>query len=306
MPDAGAELPTGAYPSHAPRGDAESGAYFPVSPWKFVALSLLTWGLYELYWSYKNWTFVRARDGSSIVPWGRALFAPLWYPALLMDLETHLPRARRIPGGVLGPSLAYLLLSLSWRLPDPFGLASMLSFVPLLPAVLRIDAATPEGSDQHARNSRWRPRHLVLALLSTPVLAFAVAASIGLIPSTQVTPGWMLWGPGRSFLDRSGVLAPGEEVLYFYSQGLFSFEEDGNILTDRRVISYWTDPDTGQLLQESASFSEIREKAVERGSWIEPTVLTVVRHDGSEFVLALSAEAKGDQLFIRRLEGLLR
>ena len=287
--------------------DLRTGAYFPVSPRKFIALSVLTGGLYEIYWFYKNWAFIRSRDESRIVPLARALFAPLWYPALLVDLRRNLPNGPLIPGGVLGPAAIYFLLTMSWRLPDPLWLVSFLSFVPLLPAVLRINGVvTPEVSDNYVRNSRWLLRHLFLALFSMPLIAFVTASSIGLIPSTQVTPGWMLWGPSQAFLEGAGVLAPDEEVFYFYSQGLLSFEEDGNILTDKRVISYWSDQETGELFMESAFFSEIRDKVVEQGSWREPTVLTIVRHDGSEFVLALSTEEGRDKLFIRRLEQLLR
>ena len=40
--------------------------YFPVSPAKFVVLSLLTFGIYGIYWFYKNWRYVRERDDSTI------------------------------------------------------------------------------------------------------------------------------------------------------------------------------------------------------------------------------------------------
>lgn len=57
---------------------------------------------------------------------------------------------------------------------------------------------------------------------------------------------------------------------------------------------------------ESATFPEIRENKVARGTWFEPTVLTIVRHDSTEFVLALSTEGRRDQLFIGVLEDSLR
>ncbi len=286
--------------------DAETAVYFPVSPRKFVALSVLTWGLYEIYWFYKNWSFARARDSSNILPWARALFAPLWYPALLGDLSKNLKASAIVPGGRLAPAAAYFLLSVSWRLPDPFWLVSFLSFVPLLPVVYRINAVNRDVSGAYAKNSSWKLRHVVVALLSAPALVFVSASSIGLIPSTQVMPGWMLWGPSRSFLERSAVVEPGERVLYFYSQGLFSFADDGNLLTDRRVISYWTDQETGQLFVEDALFSDVEDTELEYGNWVDPTVLTVVRSDSSQFILALSTEGKRDRLFLRKLEQLLQ
>ena len=40
--------------------------YYPVSTTKLVVLSILTGGLYEIYWFYKNWKWIKQRDGSSI------------------------------------------------------------------------------------------------------------------------------------------------------------------------------------------------------------------------------------------------
>ena len=49
-----------------------------------------------------------------------------------------------------------------------------------------------------------------------------------------------------------GVLEPGEKVLWFYSDGLLSIESDGNLLTDRRVVSYWEDEGIAELARLAA------------------------------------------------------
>jgi hypothetical protein len=72
-------------------------------------------------------------------------------------------------------------------------------------------------------------------------------------------------------------------------------------LTDERILSYCTDEETGELFVERASFSEIRDTAVDPGDPLEDTVLTVVRRDGGEFALFLSVEAGRDRLFLLRL-----
>jgi len=41
-------------------------AYHHVAPLKFAILSVATLGVYELFWFYKNWKFVRQRDQSRI------------------------------------------------------------------------------------------------------------------------------------------------------------------------------------------------------------------------------------------------
>ncbi len=99
------------------------------------------------------------------------------------------------------------------------------------------------------------------------------------------------------------MVEPGEEILWFYSQGLLSIETDGNLLTPTRAVSYWLHPDTGFQV-ESAQYHEIADLTVKRAvSNLDTTEITVYRRDGSGFILVLSAEDDRDQLFIKELEG---
>ena len=122
-----------------------AAVYYPVSLSKFIVLSLLTGGIYELYWFYKNWRFVRDRDNSTIRPFWRALFSPLWCAALVLDLrKNENVNGKTIPMVlvVLLP-IAYFVLTILWKLPDPYWTVSFLAFVPLVPATfvpMSIDA----------------------------------------------------------------------------------------------------------------------------------------------------------------------
>jgi hypothetical protein len=49
-------------------------AYFPVSPFKLVTLSICTLGLYQIHWFYKNRAFIKAQEKSGILPVMRAIF----------------------------------------------------------------------------------------------------------------------------------------------------------------------------------------------------------------------------------------
>ena len=49
--------------------------YFPVSLLKLVIMSTCTFGIYELYWFYRNWCFVRTREAPEIMPFWRAFFS---------------------------------------------------------------------------------------------------------------------------------------------------------------------------------------------------------------------------------------
>ncbi len=277
--------------------------YYPVSPAKLVTLSLLTFGVYEIYWFYRNWKYVRERDLSNISPFWRSVFSVIWYPSLCADLRRTLPDSAVASSGVLNcMALLYFALSISWRAPDPYWLVTCLTFIPLLPAARAIAAVNRPTSPDFRENSRWRFRHIVLAVVSTPILAFGIASSLAIIPSTQVMPGYMIHAGDRTFLEQSGVVEPGEEILWFYSEGILSIETDGNLLTSTRAVSYWLDPDAGFQI-ESAHYYEIADLSVKRApSPLDNTEVTVHRRGGSWFVLVLSAEDDRDQLFIKELE----
>jgi len=55
--------------------DQNRPLYFPVSVAKLVVMSLVTFGLYEIFWFYKNWQLIKLREHSEIRPFWRAFFA---------------------------------------------------------------------------------------------------------------------------------------------------------------------------------------------------------------------------------------
>jgi hypothetical protein len=103
-------------------------------------------------------------------------------------------------------------------------------------------------------------------------------------------PSWY-----RDYLRAEQIVENTEVVHHFYSTGLFSIKDDGNLLTDQRIISYWRDPDSHELVVASARYEDIQDLHLERGDALTDSTLTVVHHDGSEFILILSTEADGDQ-----------
>ena len=76
-----------------------------------------------------------------------------------------------------------------------------------------------------------------------------------------------------------------------------TYLEDGNILTDRRVISY--EEQGGQLVMYSAALEDIVEIVVaERGDSFSDTVVEIYTSDGSGFMIFLSPENGGDDEFL--------
>lgn len=49
--------------------------YFAISPKRLALFSIITFGIYEIYWFYKNWQAVKKAEGQNILPFWRAIFA---------------------------------------------------------------------------------------------------------------------------------------------------------------------------------------------------------------------------------------
>ena len=108
--------------------------FFTTSTLKFVVMSICTFGLYELYWFYKNWVQVKARDGTSISPFWRAFFAPFWAYSYFKHVkasanENDVPESLNIR---LLATMYFIAMALS-QSPDPYWLVGLLSFVFIIP-----------------------------------------------------------------------------------------------------------------------------------------------------------------------------
>jgi hypothetical protein len=134
---------------------------FPVATHKFIILSICSFSMYELYWCYQNWRRLSDASREAISPFWRAFFAPLWGFSLfrqIQDLATSEGIVTRWNSTLLGT--LYLVLSVLWRLPDPWWLVSFATFVPMMPvqrAAQRLNdhklgVAT---EDRNARYTGW-------------------------------------------------------------------------------------------------------------------------------------------------------
>ena len=129
-------------PYEPPQSSVETSAeittseyFFSTSTFKLSVMSICTFGLYELYWFYRNWVLIRERTGQKIMPFWRAFFAPLW----AYSCFSHIKKAANendVPESLFLGLLAFLyfILSALWRIPDPYWLVSYLTFLFVIPA----------------------------------------------------------------------------------------------------------------------------------------------------------------------------
>ena len=126
--------PTAPLNDEVTSGSSSSNLFYTVGNTKFIILSVATFGVFPLYWFYKNWKVASIREDRAYRAFWRALFLPLW----TFSMGSHFIkygeaagitlRLATVPLGVL-----YLIFNLSGSLPDPYWIASMVAFVPLIP-----------------------------------------------------------------------------------------------------------------------------------------------------------------------------
>lgn len=162
---------------------------FGVSLSKLVIMSLCTFGIYEIYWSYKQWDAQRKRDQEAMMPFWRAFFAPLWGFSLF-------PRLQRIVttyGGTaawsgMGLAVAYLILHLLWRLPDPYWWLSQLSIVPILMVQRSINDLNAAVAPDAPRNDSYSGANVVIILLGGILFLLAILGTF-FVPLETLGPG---------------------------------------------------------------------------------------------------------------------
>jgi len=142
--------------------------YIPIS--RLVLLSILSLGMYEAYWIYKNWRFIKERDPlySFILPFWRGFFGYFYCHSLLRRIHDD-----SVAHSLLKPTFAPRILATGWiilmvlsnimsRFPD-ITVAAMSGFLPsflcLVPVQNYINKVTlMRNKEEHYY--RWSKGHV--------------------------------------------------------------------------------------------------------------------------------------------------
>lgn len=158
-------------------------------------MSVCTLGLYELYWFYKNWRLIKAREEPETGPvWSvllsvlRAFIFPVFFCYSLFTRIQDTADAEEIPISLASGFLAsgWILTTLLVRLPEVYWIFSFLTIIFLLPvqsAVNSINQAVNPKFDPNCRFSWWNiaiviagSTLIVLAITGTTVLNDSIDA----------------------------------------------------------------------------------------------------------------------------------
>ena len=148
---------------------------FPVATSKFVTMSLFTLSLYPIYWMFRNWQRIRLEGRESLSPFWRAFFTPFWSFALFERVRIAAERRKLSVGwseGLLG--VLYFILSITWRLPDPWWIISLGAFLPLIPVVRTIEQMHAAEPAVEGLNSRYTAPNIVAMIIGGIVLILAL------------------------------------------------------------------------------------------------------------------------------------
>jgi len=148
---------------------------------KFIVLCLVTFGLYPIWWIYKAWRFLQEKEQSDILPVLRTVFSIFFLYKLSIKIlsfakdkgyeESYSPVILFI-GFVTGNVLS--------RLPDPYWLISLLSFVFLIPAFKALNYAKQNSTDfvvtEKISYSRRQILLIVLGVILWPLIILGMIA----------------------------------------------------------------------------------------------------------------------------------
>lgn len=161
--------------------------YFTVSGDKLAILSVASFGLYQVYWFYRNWTFSRDHGGRGRWPLPRAVLAPVLSLSLFREMRATL-RQHALPGVPAGllAALYFALSASALLLPDPWWLTGLLSFAPLLVVQALVNRLHARVAPAAPRNTRYSLGNVALIVLGAVLWFLVFLCRFG---SAAVPPG---------------------------------------------------------------------------------------------------------------------
>ena len=130
------------------RAITEYSRVIPV--WKFALFSIASAGLYQMYWNYKSWKFLKERDSIEVSPFWRTFFMPIFLSSLF-DRFSDMLRADGYKTSYPTPLLIFIWVILYTYCPyaeGPMWLAYYLSFVALIPVLNDLNTYWKEKSPE--------------------------------------------------------------------------------------------------------------------------------------------------------------
>lgn len=169
-----------------PIPEPKSQLFFPVSKTKLVVMFVFTFGLYELYWVYKNWKFLKETQGLNILPFWRTFFYPIFCYSLFKRIREYAKennvRAKYSPGWL---TTGYILLMvMQWGL-NPFWWVSFLRVLAFFPARSTIDALNTKTIQTKKINAQFSKWNIIAIIIGTLLWGLTIIIPDGILLRTS-------------------------------------------------------------------------------------------------------------------------
>ena len=152
--------------------------FFVVSPLKLVLMSTVTFGIYGIYWFYKNWKLIKQRTESNIMPFWRAFFGVFFCHSLFREVkDVAASRGVSFPSTPGMLAAGWIILVSLWVLPSPYFFVCFLAplmLVPVQNAINRLNSVIAPGHNPNSRFSAWNIAGLVFGGI---LFAFGIIGS---------------------------------------------------------------------------------------------------------------------------------
>ena len=136
---------------------------------KFIILTIISLGLYELWWIYKSWRFFQQKEKVDMLPALRALLSIIF----LIPLLNRIQKFAQIKGYDKRYSpvllyIAFIIVKLSVYLPDFYWFVPISSFVFLIPAFNALNYAKRNSSEFIVEEQEsFNTRQIALIVIGT-------------------------------------------------------------------------------------------------------------------------------------------
>lgn len=141
---------------------------------RFILLSLITFGIYELVWFYRNWKLLQKEENLKISPFWRVFFASLFAGSIAGHLQKFLNKKHiETDYSATGIGIFYFILAILWRFPDPYSLISSFTFIPMLPLVKAMNRYWQKEL-QNAQPKKFTWWQIILIILGIILLSLSV------------------------------------------------------------------------------------------------------------------------------------
>jgi len=170
------------------------------------------------------------------------------------------------------------------------------------------DPATAISDDQSNLGlPKWIKFFLIPVgtILFGSLMLFWALIETGVVSETKVIEGSKLNSSVKVELINHRVLSKGDKIIYFYSTDLFSFSNEGQLITENSVITYIKDEE-GIIQTWKMNFNEIdRVEQTQQGDVWQHSVYkiygnSIAKNDWIE--VWLSSEDDGDKAFVNYIE----